>query len=481
MCWKTTARVAVLGYFACIAGQAVAAEKNPPSLGGEDAANRAARGFKNLTEKAYLPSDFDQETFDQIWQVWPKPLRKLAEAATAEERRKMAYARYGLTERPNTERPNTERPNAEGGDESDKPLQYVVDADGSWTMNCFSCHGGTVYGNPFPGAPNSQFALQTLTDEIRATKFKTGKPLTRMDLGSLIMPLGSTVGRTNAVMFGVGLMHFRKPDLSIDRSVGPPEMTHHDMDAPPWWHFHKRPYLYIDGFAKKGHRGLMQFMLVEENGPEKFRQWESDFKDVYAYLMSLRPPKYEGHINQELATEGRQLFNDTCARCHGTYGEDGEYPNLMVDIDEVGTDRVRLDALPIVGREKYAASWFAQDADGALQNTVVDPPGYVAPPLDGVWASPPYFHNGSVPTLWHVLNPDDRPEVWRRSDVAMNHEKVGFQIEVVKRVPWEEPDAAVRREYMDTRRFGKSASGHDFGLELEPDERIAVLEYLKTL
>ena len=40
--------------------------------------------------------------------------------------------------------------------------------------------------------------------------------------------------------------------------------------------------------------------------------------------------------------------------------------------------------------------------------------GYVTPPLHGVWASAPYFHNGSVPTVWDVLKPADRPKVWRR-------------------------------------------------------------------
>ena len=34
-------------------------------------------------------------------------------------------------------------------------------------MNCFSCHGGSVYGVPTPGAPNNRFALQTLTEETR--------------------------------------------------------------------------------------------------------------------------------------------------------------------------------------------------------------------------------------------------------------------------------------------------------------------------
>ena len=41
--------------------------------------------------------------------------------------------------------------------------------------------------------------------------------------------------------------------------------------------------------------------------------------------------------------------------------------------------------------------------------------GYQAPPLDGVWATAPYFHNGSVPTLAGVLNSKARPKVFTRS------------------------------------------------------------------
>jgi hypothetical protein len=153
----------------------------------------------------------------------------------------------------------------------------------------------------------------------------------------------------------------------------------------------------------------------------------------------------------------------------------------MVSIDEVGTDPVRLSALPIEGRQKYADSWFAHAGEPSQQKTLVDPAGYVAPPLDGVWASPPYFHNGSVPTLWHVLNPDERPAIWRRRGEAIDEDRIGFQIEVVDRVPLVGIEAAERRQYMDTNRFGKSADGHDFGLELDEDGRRAVLEYLKTL
>ncbi|MFM9067269.1 MAG: hypothetical protein ACKOUR_08075, partial [Planctomycetota bacterium] len=201
----------------------------------------ARRGYRFLTEKAYLPPDFTQEVFDESWRSWPEPLRTQAEKATVAERRKMAMERYGITPRP--------------GDPS-RPLQYVVNEAGEWTLNCFGCHGGQVAGQVIPGLPNAHYALETLTEETRSVKAELGKSLSRMDVGMFAMPLGTTNGTTNAVMFGVALMAARDAELNVVRTFISPRMVHHDMDAPPWWHFHKRRRLYIDGFVAKEHRSL---------------------------------------------------------------------------------------------------------------------------------------------------------------------------------------------------------------------------------
>lgn len=429
-----------------------------------------AEGYRLLTERAYLPPDFDQETIDRVWEVWPEPFRGEAERATPDERRRLIFARYGLTERP--------------GDPLHRPLQYVVDESGNWTMNCLACHGGAVAGEVFPGAPNASYALELLTEETRRLKSLLGKPAGRMDLGSFFMPLGRTRGTTNAVMFGVALMAFRDPELNVISPPHAPAMVHHDMDAPPWWNFHRKRNLYIDGFAPKGVRGLMQFMMVRENGPDKFRAWESDFRHVYAYLESLRPPRYPFPVDEALAAEGAGVFSDHCARCHGTYGADGltgEYPELMVPIDEVGTDRVRWEALKASDRQLYARSWFAYFGE---HQVLLEPEGYVAPPLNGLWASAPYFHNGSVPTLWHLLRPDQRPQVWRRQGEpgrAYDQLRVGLAVEELAEVPDTLQAARELREYFNTARPGKGNSGHDFPAALTEAEKTALLEYLKTL
>lgn len=42
-----------------------------------------------------------------------------------------------------------------------------------------------------------------------------------------------------------------------------------------------------------------------------------------------------------------------------------------------------------------------------------------------MWASAPYFHNGSVPNLWEVLKPSDRRPIWRRVSTPARSDQAG--------------------------------------------------------
>jgi hypothetical protein len=163
-------------------------------------------------------------------------------------------------------------------------------------------------------------------------------------------------------------------------------------------------------------------------------------------------------------------------------GRDGSYPDKLVPIADVGTDRVRLDSLSAKERGDLTASWFGHfGRDAAGLEARADATGYVAPPLDGIWASAPYLHNGSVPTLWHLMHPARRPTVWRRTPAGYDETRVGLEVEELENLPSGKVPPARRRTYFDTRKPGKSAAGHDFPDALTEDEKAAVLEYLKTL
>jgi hypothetical protein len=426
----------------------------------------AQRGYNHLRNDEYLPPDFDNDVFADLWTVWPEPERSEASQADPSTRRKLTFSYYGLMPAP------------EDRDGKQTALGYVGDEKGNWSMNCLACHGGKVAGKVIPGLPNTHIALQTLAEDVRTVKIRQGKTLSHLDLGSLQTPLGTTVGTTNAVVFGIILGAYRRPDMTVDLTRKLPHMVHHDVDAPPFWNVRKKRSLYADGFSPKTARPLMQFIMLPRVSPKDLEDWEPDFEEILAWIESLEPPKFPFEVDPELARQGRTVFNQNCAKCHGTYGPDGEYQQQTIPIDEIGTDPVRLRALTPEHRQWMKNGWLSDYGKNPVET---NPVGYVAPPLDGIWATAPYFHNGSVPTLWHVLHSDSRPVVWKRNEDGFDQVRMGLEIETFTEIPASVKSAAHRRHYFDTTKSGKSAQGHRFPDVLTEDEKRAVLEYLKTI
>ena len=97
--------------------------------------------------------------------------------------------------------------------------------------------------------------------------------------------------------------------------------------------------------------------------------------------------------------------------------------------------------------------------------------GYVAPILEGLWASAPYMHNGSVPSLWLFMRPESRPAKFIVGDQNLDMKKMGI-----------ESKANLTSEIYDTTLTGRSNSGHERQFEdLSEDEKDDLLEFLKTL
>jgi hypothetical protein len=95
--------------------------------------------------------------------------------------------------------------------------------------------------------------------------------------------------------------------------------------------------------------------------------------------------------------------------------------------------------------------------------------------LAGIWAAAPYLHNGSVPTLAELLKPAaDRVasfQVGPRYDIV----NVGLAAQQTRfNTTTDTTDCAARNS-------GNSRCGHEFGAQLSPLEKQALLEYLKTL
>lgn len=424
------------------------------------------KGFEILMTVPMAGSLMKIGDLDRIWNVWEPDEKAKAGAATPEERHKMTFERYGFIER--------------DFDKSGLPLGYIDDGKGNLVTNCFSCHGGKVAGKSMPGVGNSHSDLTTISvDTARLRLFDQGRDFSKIEAAP--MPFGLVAnyskGYTNATQFAPFLGAMRDENLDLIGLHNPGPMVNNDMIAPAWWRFKKKDRIYIDAFAPKTHRTLMQFTMSPSNSGADIRSWEENFFHIQAYIESLEPPKYPYEINQALANEGRQAFEQTCSRCHGTYGPNGKFPNKIIPLEKIGTDPVRFGAVSRQGREMYNKMWFS---DYGKHPVDLESKGYIAQPLDGIWATGPYFHNGAVPTLNDVLNPSTRPKIWKRDENGYDTKKVGLLVEAFDAVP-EGLNARRRRMYYDTATPSHSAAGHLFPDELTPEEKVSVLEYLKTL
>ena len=416
----------------------------------------AERGRKALTGRSFVGPAWSREAFTKVGKLWggdsPDPAIEPEAYATAFARK------YGLHPAPY---PNDGLPMG---------LRKATNRDGSKTglqIDCMVCHGGSIGGTSYVGLGNTQLDLKPLLTDMTRADGKIPPPS--------IFTLNSSRGTVNAGQVDVVLLSLRNPDLSFR---GLPLFTGAslpELDVPAWWILGKKATKYYDGRTDaRSARSNMQFMLGELTLKE-FQALEPTFQDIQTYLKSLKPPKYPFPIDEANARRGEAVFKENCVRCHGTYGDQPTYPSKIVPLDVIGTDPERSRGMTDRFIAHYNSTWFAdyKASDESI--------GYQAPPLDGVWATAPYLHNGSVPTLWHMLKSSERPAKFLRPEsTAFEHydrERVGWIAE-----PFDDlhPPKDNKRVF-DSSRWGLSNRGHTFGDKLSDADRWAVIEYLKTL
>jgi hypothetical protein len=196
-----------------------------------------------------------------------------------------------------------------------------------------------------------------------------------------------------------------------------------------------------------------------------------DLSRLQNWLQHLPAPKYPYPIDGALAAKGEPLFQKHCAECHAA---GGQWTGKAVPAAEVGTDTHRLgmwsqQAADIYNRYPPNAPWKFQHFQKH--------DGYVGVPLDGLWLRAPYLHNGSVPTLEDLLEPAARrPKVFYRGYDVYDRKRTGFIHDGT------EAERAGFR--YDTAVEGNGNAGHEgerYGTTLAPDQKRALVEYLKTL
>ena len=226
------------------------------------------------------------------------------------------------------------------------------------------------------------------------------------------------------------------------------------------------------------------------------------------------PEAILGLIDVAKANRGKDLYDRLCVRCHQlidrmshaprdrSSGVAGDIIIPTFDLQSIGTDprqaqtfeRRKVTLSKIGGPAEIASYRAGELAAGKISKQWIDESpanarraeeinfgrphefrallAYRARPLNGIWATAPFLHNGSVPSLYQLLLPaSQRSKVFYVGNWEFNPETVGFESES----PFE---GAYK---YDVSLPGNSNAGHEYGTDLSDDDRKALIEFLKTL
>lgn len=261
-----------------------------------------------------------------------------------------------------------------------------------------------------------------------------------------------------------------------------------------------------------------------------------NLKQLEDWVATLKPPPFPqnllGPVDPMLAATGAELFKTHCTGCHGgpdyrlTDPQETEGGRRWLAVTMVPQEVVKTDAkmltnfagrtaetgvlapafggaprVPAGGillltvnamvendlrargitgdaRKAYYGWRFAPGSDKPQAGWSA-PLAYKAGPLAGIWATGPFLHNGSVPTVYDLLSPEEeRPKAFYVGATRYDAKKLGF-VSADDELSAAEKAKAFR---FDTTLPGNSNAGHPFPEpRLKPQDRYAIIEYLKIL
>jgi hypothetical protein len=261
--------------------------------------------------------------------------------------------------------------------------------------------------------------------------------------------------------------------------------------------------------------------------------------ELETQLRLLQPPRWPGSLDQGLVTAGAAVFQARCSGCHFHRGtqpseikmvplrpnnRESTDPWMACNAISYKSPTLKLKGTPQnyfalgqrYGDQAALADMLATTVKGALfaqkgeiikqiGRIIISPNvpsatrgfgeadrlqacyaansplmAYKARPLDGIWATAPYLHNGSVPNLNALLTPPaQRPNEFYVGTRVYDPVNVGYQTDQAA------PGNVFRFQARDAQGNPiprNSNEGHDYGVgNLTPDQRRALLEYLKSL
>jgi hypothetical protein len=416
----------------------------------------------------------------------------------------------------------------------------VTDTDGEkLTYSCAGCHASKLFGRSIlglqtrasranEGIDKARTTLQNLPiDLLRAVYPMTdgeARILTRLQDALSYVNIKQPLLRgldTSLMQVALSLAKraqdpYATRDPAIRDNPRPDRLDTNRADSKPgnWWVLKYKNRWLLDGSVVSGNPVYTNVLWNEIGRGTDLHELESWLDQnqpivdqLTAAVFAAEPVRFSEFfapesLDIEAAKRGKVLFDGTCAACHGTYKKGWELPQAasLPLVDRLATVEVRYhEDTPVYdvgtdGLRNLGMQSLLQLNDLAISkksNTIIKvQKGYVPPPLVGIWARYPYFHNNSAPSLCAVLTrATDRPKTYyggEQDDPARDFDRECNGYPSGDKVPaaWLKDAESL----YDTTRSGMSNLGHDEGVflkdgvELFTDEQKRdIIKFLQTL
>ncbi len=406
------------------------------------------------------------------------------------------------------------------------------------TFSCATCHSANLFGtkvvgltNRFPRANEFFIAGKRLLKYAHPSLFQVMTGASKDDVEILrrsryaVQFVGlkkpQTLGLDTSLAQVALSLARREQDAyatRTEKSAKAPRPNLLDTlvaDSKPavWWNVKYKTRWLSDGSIVSGNPVHTNFLWNEIGRGvdlKELERWmvenQQVIDDLTATVFASEAPAYldffpAATLDLPAAQRGQRIFEASCTRCHGEYQKawDQADAHLLPLAERVKTTAVWYHKkTPVVdvgtdpGRHQGMAA-FADDLNRLaisqkLKTVVEVQTGYVPPPLVGIWARWPYFHNNSAPNLCAVLTAGkDRPKSYVAGEALdqatdFDAECVGYPR--VTPAHWKN-----KAEFVyDTRRPGMGNQGHDEGIFLRDGKELLtaaekkdLIEFLKTL
>jgi mono/diheme cytochrome c family protein len=405
----------------------------------------------------------------------------------------------------------------------------------SMSFSCAACHGQNLFGtkvlglsNRFPKA-NEIFILgkKALT-KSNTLMFKLFLNPSKEDVKTyqisreaikhvrLKKPIALGLD-TSLAQVGLSLATRKQDEYATKMKkprARPSQLDKDPADSKPavWWNLKYKTRWLSDGSIVSGNPVHTNFLWNEIGRGvdlENLENWLVDNKDIVkdltTYAFNTKAPRFNeffpNRINIEKAKRGEKLFLKSCKGCHGIYEKTWTTNPTSNYKEQLATSKVWYhEKTPVIdiGTDPYRANgmkYFAKDLNRlkiskTIGTVVTAQVGYVPPPLVGIWARWPYFHNNSAPSLYAVLTPSKRrPKIYIA--VPSNDKELDFDFE---KNGYPSP-SKVQEKYkknkelrFNTAKKGMSNSGHttmllnqDGSPKFNHEQKLELIEFLKTL